>query len=384
MDVRFYASDMNTPQRHPNPLMTPYDLGPLHLPNRMVMAPMTRLRADRHGVPGALMVTYYTQRAGAGLILSEGISPSLTGQQYLTEPGLYTEAQVQGWNRVTSAVHDAGGRIFAQLMHAGRGGHPVNRPDGGAPLAPSAVPRTDLVHTLDGKVAPVVPQTMSLQEIETTVTEYAQAARAAIRAGFDGVEIHGANGYLPHQFLADNTNLRTDTYGDGITGRIRFAVEVTEAVAEAVGADRVGLRLSPGNHQFEMVEQNPGPTYRALLRALTPLGLAYLHVTNAPIHPVLDEARRTWPGVLVGNTGEHMETTQESATALLTEGRADLVSVGRPYISNPDAAERVAAGIAWVGIREKDFHYTCGPDGYVDYPPHGEETHEEDLVPPLT
>lgn len=233
------------PNQTPNPLLSTYDLGPLHLPNRVVMAPMTRLRADRDGVPTELMTTYYTQRAGAGLIVSEGITPSVAGQQYLTEPGLYSAEQVQGWRRVTDAVHAAGGRIFAQLMHAGRGGHPANRPDGGTPVAPSAVPRTDLVHTLDGKVAPVTPRALTTGEIARTVTEYAEAARAALRAGFDGVEIHGANGYLPHQFLADNTNLRTDAYGGGTSGRVRFPVEVTEAVADAVGADRVGLRLSP-------------------------------------------------------------------------------------------------------------------------------------------
>ncbi|MEU3020482.1 alkene reductase, partial [Nocardiopsis sp. NPDC007018] len=369
------------------PLLDTYRLGRLHLPNRVVMAPMTRLRADRDGVPGDLMADYYAQRAGAGLIVSEGIAPDVPGQQFLVEPGLYTRAQVWGWRRVTDAVHAAGGRIFAQIMHAGRGGHPANRPDGGTPVAPSAVSRTDLVHTLDGKVEPVAPRAMTVAEITATVAAYAEAARSALLAGFDGVEIHGANGYLPHQFLADNTNLRTDSYGGGVAGRIRFPVEVTEAVADAVGADRVGLRLSPGNSQFEMVERDPGPVYRELLRQLAPLGLAYLHVTDDPVHPALDEARRDWTGTLVGNTGEHAPTTPESAAALVAEGRADLVSVGRAFISNPDAVERVAAGVPWAPIREKDFHYTSGARGYVDYPRHdeGAEPRGEGLLAaPLT
>ncbi|GAB3711294.1 alkene reductase [Nocardiopsis oceani] len=370
---------MNTTENSSNPLLDSYDLGTLHLPNRVVMAPMTRLRADRNGAPGALMASYYSQRAGAGLIVSEGISPSVPGQQYRTEPGLYSAEQVAGWRLVTDAVHASGGRIFAQIMHAGRGGHPDNRPDGGTPVAPSAVPRTDPVHTLDGKVTPVVPRALSTREITETVADYAAAARAAVRAGFDGVEIHGANGYLPHQFLADNTNLRTDAYGGGVTGRVRFAVEVTEAVADAVGAERVGLRISPGNRQFEMVEHDPVPVYRELLRQISPLGLSYLHVTEDPVHPALAEARRAWEGTLVGNTGEHAATTPENATALVAQGRADLVSVGRPYIANPDVVERLAAGVPWAPIREKDFHYTSGPRGYVDYPPHN-----EDLVTPLT
>lgn len=370
---------METSEKHTHPLISAVELGRLRLPNRVVMAPMTRLRADRNGVPGDLMATYYAQRASAGLIVSEGIAPSVAGQQFLTEPGLYSPEQVEGWRRVTDAVHAAGGRIFAQLMHAGRGGHPANRPDSGTPVAPSAVPRTDLVHTLEGKVVPVAPRALTLREISETVTEYADSARAALRAGFDGVEIHGANGYLPHQFLADNTNLRTDAYGGGVKGRVRFPAEVTEAVADAVGADRVGLRLSPGNRQFEMVEHDPAPVYRELLRLVAPLGLAYLHVTDDPVHPALAEARRGWEGTLVGNTGEHEATTPESATALVTEGRADLVSVGRPYIANPDVVERLALGAPWAAIREKNFHYTSGPRGYVDYP-----RHNEDLVAPLT
>jgi N-ethylmaleimide reductase len=362
------SATRNTASESTDLLLTPYELPALTLPNRVVMAPMTRLRADRNAVPTPLMATYYAQRAGAGLIVSEGISPSPTGQQYLTQPGLYTDEQVDAWRRVTDAVHEAGGRIFAQVMHAGRNAHPANRHDGGIPLAPSAVSRTEPVHTLDGKVAPVAPRAMTRAEVRAAVAEHADAARAAIRAGFDGVEIHGANSYLPHQFLADNTNTRTDEYGGGTTGRIRFAVEVVEAVADAVGAERVGLRLAPGNPEGEMVERDPAPVYQALLAAIDPLGLAYLHLTDNPIYPALADLRPHWSGTLLGNTGEHEETTPGSAARLVGEGRGDLVSVGRPFISNPDIVERLAAGIPWAPIREREFHYTSGPRGYVDYP----------------
>ncbi|WP_150237086.1 alkene reductase [Nocardiopsis quinghaiensis] len=362
-------------------LLSAYELPGLTLPNRVVMAPMTRLRADRRSVPRPVMAEYYAQRAGAGLIVSEGIAPSMDGQQYLTQPGLFTEEQVEAWRRVTDAVHDAGGRVFAQVMHAGRNGHPANRPDGGVPLAPSAVRAPGPLHTPDGKVDTVVPRAMTATEVRQAVTDHAEAARAAIRSGFDGVEIHGANSYLPHQFLADNTNLRADRYGGDVVGRIRFAVEAAEAVADAVGAHRVGLRIAPGNPEGGMVERDPAPVYRELLAALDPLGLAYLHVTDDPVYPALDDLRPRWSGTLVGNTGEHEETTPESAARLRGDGRADLVSVGRPYISNPDAVERIAAGVPWAPIREKNFHYSSGLRGYVDYPRHDTGTTHSNGTP---
>ncbi|ASU81662.1 alkene reductase [Nocardiopsis gilva YIM 90087] len=361
--------DIDTPAHGvPSPLLTSADLAGTELPNRIVMAPMTRLRADTSGVPQPIMAQYYAQRASAGLIVSEGISPSVRGQQYLTEPGLFSEEQVAGWTPVTAAVHAAGGRIFAQIMHAGRNGHPDNRIDGGQPEAPSAVPLTRPLHTLDGKIDPVMPRAMTTADIRAAIDDHAAAARAALRAGFDGVEIHSANSYLPHQFLADNTNLRDDAYGGSPTAHARFVVELTEAVADAVGADRVGLRIAPGNPENEITEADPAPVYRALLSAVDPLGLAYLHVTDNPDYPALDDLRPRWRGTLIGNTGEHEATTRESAERLIRDRRADLVSVGRPFISNPDLPERVAAGIAWAPIREKNFHYTSGPRGYIDYP----------------
>ncbi|MBB6174515.1 N-ethylmaleimide reductase [Nocardiopsis mwathae] len=351
-----------------SPLLTPAAIAGTELPNRIVMAPMTRLRADTRGVPQPVMADYYAQRAGAGLIVSEGIAPSVRGQLFLNEPGLFTEEQIAGWRRVTDAVHAADGRIFAQIMHAGRNGHPANRLDGGTPEAPSAVATTRPLHTLGGKVDPVTPRAMTTADIRTTIDDHADAARAALRAGFDGVEIHSANGYLAHQFLADNTNVRTDAYGGGPADRARFAIELTEAVADAVGADRVGLRVAPGNPENELVEADPAPVYRALLAAVDPLGLAYLHVTDDPGYPALDDLRPRWSGTLIGNTGEHEETTRESAERLIREDRADLVSFGRPFISNPDLPARIADGVPWAPIREKNFHYTSGPRGYVDYP----------------
>ena len=368
--TRTVDTALSSPRTTADTLLDAYALPGLVLPNRVVMAPMTRLRADRRSVPRPVMAEYYAQRAGAGLIVSEGIAPSPTGQQYLTQPGLFTEEQVEAWRQVTGAVHEAGGRIFAQIMHAGRNGHPANRLDGGLPLAPSAVRKPGTLHTLDGRVDTVVPRAMTVAEVRQAVTDHADAARAAIRAGFDGVEIHGANSYLPHQFLADNTNLRTDRYGGDLVGRIRFAVEVTEAVVDAVGAHRVGLRVAPGNPEGGMVEKDPAPVYRGLLAAVDPLGLAYLHVTDDPVYPALDDLRSRWSGTLMGNTGEHETTTPESAARLVSEGRADLVSVGPPSINNPDVVERVAAEVAWAPIRERDFHYTSGPRGYVDYPRH--------------
>lgn len=356
-----------------SPLLSPHSAAELRTPNRVAMAPMTRLRADTNGVPQDIMATYYSQRASAGLIVTEGIAPSVRGQQYLTEPGLFTEEQVAGWSRVLAAVREAptssGGPVFAQIMHAGRNGHPANRLDGGVPESPSPVPQTVPLHTLDGKVTPVTPRAMTTDDIASTLAEYQQAARNAIRAGFDGVEIHGANSYLPHQFLADKTNQRTDRYGRTPRDRARFVIEVTEAVAEAVGAHRTGLRLSPGNTQFEMSESDPEPAYRAVLDALDPLGLAYLHLTDDPHYPALDDLRPRWSTTLVGNTGEHpRETSQESAQRLLREKGADLVSFGRPYISNPDLVERIRTGTPWTAIREKNYHYTSGTRGYIDYP----------------
>ncbi|MBB5936225.1 alkene reductase [Streptomyces zagrosensis] len=357
----------------PNPtvsaLLTPFHGKGLELPNRIVMAPMTRYRASEEGVPARWVADYYAQRSSAGLIVSEGIWPSMRGQSGWRMPGLATDAQVHGWRAVTDAVHAAGGRIFAQLMHGGRAAHPLARIDGGQPLAPSAVPLPYVHHTRVGTSDPVVPRAMTYEDIRTAIEDHVNAARRAIDAGFDGVELHGANSYLIHQFLADNTNLRTDAYGGDVPGRIRFATEVVRAVMAAVGAGRTALRLSPGNEQFDMVEADPGPVYRALLDAIAPWGLAYLHLTEgSAAYPALADLRPHWPGALVANVGENGHpTTPAAGEAVLRAGTADLVSYGRAFIANPDLPRRIAAGAPLASADPTTF-YTHGPQGYTDYP----------------
>ncbi|MGV9882273.1 alkene reductase [Streptomyces sp. NPDC003006] len=352
-------------------ILAPYSAGPLGpLPNRMVMAPMTRLRATADGTPLPVVADYYAQRASAGLIVTEGIWPSSRGQSGWRYPGIETAAHIEGWRRVTDAVHAAGGRIYAQLMHGGRHGHPLSRVDGDVPAAPSAVlVDPSRVHVPGGKADALTPREMSLEDIRTAVQDFVDAARNAIEAGFDGVELHGANSYLIHQFLADNSNLRDDAYGRGsVADRIRFAVEVVRAVADAIGAERLGLRLSPGNPQFGMAEADPGPVYRALLDEIDGLGLAYLHLTDNDRYPALTDLRPHWHGTLVANVGENGDpTTREAGEAVLASGVADLVSYGRGFLSNPDLPERFAAGAPLQEIDEAHL-YGEGAEGYTDYP----------------
>ncbi|GGU99062.1 alkene reductase [Streptomyces spectabilis] len=353
-----------------NTLLTPYAAPFGHLPNRMVMAPMTRFRGEEDGTPQPIVADYYAQRASAGLIVTEGIWPSSRGQSGWRIPGLETAAHVAGWRRVTEAVHAAGGRIYAQLMHGGRHGHPLSRIDGDAPAAPSVVVSPELVHVRDGgKAEPVTPRVMTVDDIRTAVDDHVAAARNAIEAGFDGVELHGANSYLIHQFLADNTNLRDDAYGRGsMENRIRFAVEVVRAVADAIGAERLGLRLSPGNPQFGMYEADPGPVYRALLDEIDGLGLAYLHLTDNDRYPALDDLRPHWSGTLIANVGENGDpTTKEAGEAVVADGRADLVSYGRAFLTTPDLPHRFAVG-APPNDLDAAHLYTNGAEGYTDYP----------------
>ncbi|MCC3318116.1 alkene reductase [Nocardia africana] len=350
-------------------LLTDYHEHHLHLPNRVVMAPMTRLRSRPDGSPTADVVTYYAQRADAGLIVTEGIWPHSSGQSEAWVPGLATDAHVIGWRRVTEAVHGAGGRIFAQLMHGGRLGHPLARIDGTLPAGPSAVPAPDPVHLLDGGKAPAPqPRAMTRAEITQAVGHYAEAAAHALAAGFDGVEIHGANSYLVHQFLADNTNLRSDDYGGTIVDRMRFALEVTDAVAAVAGSHRVGIRLSPGNPQFGIREADPAPLYRALVRELAGRDLAYLHLTDNDDYPALADLRPRWNGTLVANVGENRApTTPAAAERVLADGLADLVSFGRAFIANPDLVSRIRHHRVLAPVREEGL-YGRGPAGYTDYP----------------
>jgi N-ethylmaleimide reductase len=346
----------------------PIVLGGTPLANRVVMAPMTRSRAYGAGAePTELMATYYAQRAGAGLIVTEGIQPSPVGQGYPDTPGLHTPGQVRAWRTVTDAVHREGGVIFAQLMHTGRIGHPSLLPGRLVPVAPSAVAARGRVYTHEGPKEFVTPKELGEAEIAQTVADFAAAARNAVAAGFDGVEIHGANGYLIHQFLSDNANLRTDAWGGGGEGRIRFAVEVVTAVAEAVGGRRVGLRISPGNPFNDITEASPGAVYGALLDRLAPLGLAYLHLLEGPDAELTGRLRKAWPGTFVLNPFTHPDATGPDALTLVEEGAADMVAYGALFLANPDLPRRLAAGGPFNTPDQATF-YGGDHRGYTDYP----------------
>lgn len=339
------------------------------LPNRIVMSPMTRLRSHPDGSPTADVADYYAQRAAAGLIVTEGIWPHSTGQSEAWVPGLQTGRHIDAWRRVTEAVHARGGRIAAQLMHGGRKGHPLARIDGSWPAGPSSVADADRPHLLDGtKADPIAPGAFEHAEIAVVVGHYAAAAANAIAAGFDGVEIHGANSYLPHQFLADNTNLRTDEYGGSIENRMRAPLAIVDAVTAAIGSRLTAIRLSPGNPQFNMVEADPAPLYRALVAELDRRDLAYLHLTDNDDYPALADLRPRWRGTLIANIGENRRpTSAHDAEAVLRLGRADLVSFGRAFIANPDLVERITHELPLASIRE-DLLYGRDAAGYSDYP----------------
>ncbi|SDL40935.1 alkene reductase [Streptomyces indicus] len=354
-----------------NPLFTPARIGSIDLPNRLVMAPLTRNRAHADGVPSDLMVRHYADRASAGLIIAEGTTPNAVGQTYPDIPGIHTDAQEAGWRRVTEAVRARSGRMVLQLQHGGRNGHPDT--SGHLPLAPSAIALPEDVQTPSGPQPAPVPREMTLDDIRSTVADFAAAARRAVAAGFEGVEVHGANGQLLHQFLSENSNLRTDEYGGAPGQRIRFAVEVVRAVAEAIGPERVGLRISPGATVNGMAEGDTYAIYRALVGELARDGLAYLHLVYADSDPRLfAELRELWPGVLIGNP----VLTREDVAAdgglrkggLLHAAGADLISLGRGFLANPDLVERLKAGAPLNVVRDKYLMYTGGATGYNDYP----------------
>jgi N-ethylmaleimide reductase len=350
-----------------SPVFAPYRLGTLELPNRLVMAPMTRNRAGADGVPTPSMTTYYAQRATAGLLVTEGTQPSPAGQGYPFTPGMHTAEQAAGWRRVTDAVHERDGRIFLQLMHAGRISHPSLQPDGQLPVAPSAVRPAGQVFTVEGLQDFVEPRALETDEIAGIVQDYADAGRRAVEeGGFDGVEVHGANGYLPHQFLAEGTNSRTDSYGGSAENRARFLIEVATAVAAAVGGERVGVRLSPGNTFNDIVEHETEEVYAAVVAGLAPLGLSYLHVVEGPV-AVTEQIRRAWPAALIVNQAFTLPTTRENLEALLADRRADLVAVGRAFIANPDLVSRLRLDAPLNPADESSFY--GGTDaGYIDYP----------------
>ncbi|WP_371494997.1 alkene reductase [Kitasatospora sp. NBC_00374] len=346
----------------------PIVLGGRRLSSRVVMAPMTRSRAFGPGAePTELMATYYAQRATAGLIVTEGIQPSTVGQGYPDTPGLHTSGQVAAWRTVTDAVHREGGVIFAQLMHTGRIGHPSLLPEGLVPVGPSAVAAKGQVFTHEGPKEYVTPKELSEAEIRQTVDDFAAAARNAIEAGFDGVELHGANGYLIHQFLAPNSNRRTDAWGGEAEGRIRFAVEVVTAVAEAVGGHRVGLRLSPGNPYNDIAEDNPAEVYEALLGRIAGLDLAYLHLLEGPDRDLTNRLRKAWPGTFVLNPFTYPEVTGPEALKMVEDGAVDMVAYGALFLANPDLPARLAAGGPFNTPDPATF-YGGDHRGYTDYP----------------
>ncbi|WP_280217334.1 alkene reductase [Nocardia neocaledoniensis] len=349
----------------------PVRIGPWDLPQSFVMAPLTRSRAGEGNVPTAMNAEYYAQRAGAGLIVTEGTAPSVAGQGYPTVPGLYTDEQVAGWRLVADGVHGAGGTIVAQLMHVGRVAHAGNK-GGAETIAPSVVQAPGQIPTLTGMVDHDVPRAIEIGEIAGIVAEFVEAARNAIRAGLDGVEIHGANGYLLHQFLDSTVNLREDEFGGRPENRARFVIEVVAAVADAIGADRVGLRLSPG-HLLNGIGEVPGAdlveTYRAVVDGIAPLGLAYLSILASPFEsfePLVRDLRTRFGGsVLFGATPA--ATSLETVEELLEKGLADAVVVGRAFLANPDLVERWRIGAE---LNEVDVTtlYGGGAHGYTDYP----------------
>ncbi|MFA5372079.1 MAG: alkene reductase [Sideroxydans sp.] len=351
-------------------LFTPTTLGKLQLKNRIVMAPMTRSRAIGN-VPNELMVKYYGERAAAGLIITEGTSPSPNGLGYARIPGVFSDEQVAGWRKVTGAVHAAGGRIFVQLMHTGRVSHPANMPAGSKVLAPSAIAAPGEMWTDGNGMQPhPVPAAMSEDDIATAIQEYANACKRAIAAGFDGVELHAANGYLIDQFLNTATNQRTDQWGGSVENRIRFAVEVAKASAAAIGAERIGMRVSPyGVFNGAAPDAKMDALYLRLVEELNAAGLAYIHIVDhssmgAPeVSPELKaKIRASFKGKYILSGGYDAAR----ANVDLEAQRGDLVAFGRPFISNPDLVQKLQSGAALTAPDMSTF-YTPGEKGYTDY-----------------
>ncbi len=352
-------------------LFDPLQAGELLLPNRILMAPLTRARASRAHVPTPRMASYYAQRASAGLIISEAIPISVQGAGWPYSPGLWNDEQVLAWQPVTKAVHDAGGLILAQLWHMGRLVHPAM--SGAQPVSASATTAPGDAHTYEGKQPHVEARALSSEEIGSIVSDYAIAARNAIRAGFDGVQIHAANGYLIDQFLRDSTNLRTDNYGGSVENRVRLLGEVTKAVADAIGPGRTSVRVSPNGEVNGVIDSDPAPLFTEVARQLDKIGIAFLEVrdgradatfgrTDQPA--VSGEIRSSFGGVLVLN-GEYDAAEAELA---VETGRADGISFGRPYIANPDFAHRVRKGLPLAQPLPMSTWYSQDDEGYADYP----------------
>jgi N-ethylmaleimide reductase len=349
-------------------LFTPLQAGDLLLPNRILMAPLTRCRAEDDHVPGALIAEYYAQRASAGLIIAEATMAMPNQSSFWREPGIHSEAQVAGWNRATDAVHAAGGRIVLQLWHGGRACHP-DLNDGAQPIAPSALRiENDQVYTPKGKVDYVLPRALDDAELPGIVEGFAHAARNAKAAGFDGVEVHGANGYLLDEFLRDGSNRRSGPYGGDIANRARLLLEVLESVCGVWGSHRVGLRVSPLNSYNDMRDSDPIGLVRWLGKRLNDFDLAYWHVMRGDFlgqqsGDVMTPARERFDGVLIGNMGYDAA----EAEAAIAAGKLDAVAFGKPFIANPDLPERIRDGLPLAEPDQATF-YTWDAKGYTDYP----------------
>ncbi|MDB5770354.1 MAG: NADH-flavin oxidoreductase/NADH oxidase [Burkholderia sp.] len=353
-------------------LFQPTRIGDIEVANRVVMAPLTRSRADEPAgdVPGSAMnIEYYRQRSNAGLIISEGTQVSPVGKGYMATPGIYSDAQVEGWKPITRAVHEAGSKIVAQIWHVGRVTHP-ELTGGTQPIAPSAVRPNVVAYTHKGKVEAPQPRELGIDEIAQVVTEYRRGAANAIRAGFDGVEIHGANGYLIDQFLRDGANNRTDEYGGSVENRVRFALEVVDAVIAEIGAGRVGIRLSPVTPANDLSDTNPQAVFGYLIEQLNLRGIAFIHFIEGATGGSRDVpgfdfewARRTFRGVYIANNGYDRTMALEAVES----GHADAVAFGRLYIANPDLVQRLKRNTP-LNVPNPQTFYTPGEVGYIDYP----------------
>jgi N-ethylmaleimide reductase len=353
-------------------LFSPFKVGSIELKNRIVMSPMTRCRAIGN-IPGELQATYYGQRAGAGLIITEGTSPSPNGLGYARIPGIFSPEQVEGWKKVTAAVHDKGGKIFVQLMHAGRIGHPLNLPEGARILAPSAVKPVGQMWTDAQQMQDFpVPTAMTPEDLESTKAEFVNASKNAIEAGFDGVELHGANGYLLEQFLSPFSNVRTDNYGGTIENRARFVIEVAAAVADAIGKDKLGIRVSPYGVASDMPHYPEiDATYKYLAAKLNEIGIAYIHVVDhaalgAPAVPleIKQTIRHIFKNAIILAGGYDLA----HAEADLQSGLGDLIGFGRPFINNPDLVDRLENNQPLSQELHMDQFYSADTKGYTDYP----------------
>jgi N-ethylmaleimide reductase len=345
-------------------LFTPIRVGRHTLSNRLIMAPMTRSRADDNGVPGELVALYYAQRASAGLIISEGVYPTATGKGYVRTPGIETEAQTTAWRHITKAVHERGGRIFMQIMHCGRISHPSLLPDGVLPVAPSAIKPAGQTWTSNGLQDLPTPRALDIAEIAGIIERYRLATRQALEAGFDGVELHAASGYLPEQFLSSGSNQRDDRYGGSVENRARFVLETLAAMVAEAGGDRVGVKISPEMGFNDISDANPQETYAYLVEQLRDFGLAYLHVAlfgaKADYHALL---RPRFNGAYLIGGG----LDRNSAESLLDKGQADATVFGGAFLANPDLPERFRRN-APLNTPDKATFFTPGAEGYTDYP----------------